>query len=172
MPKNCDGWCLPVYIYLVLAIIGVVLNFLRPPFILTNKLWATGIQILFAAFWTWLLFYLCKMCKENWSWLILLLPFLLGLIFVFVIPIIVDLVRGRPLDIAGRLQNVVGVSEEAIRRQMQQPDGVQPSDVLKSDLQRFQRGGGLDLSTAQTVAGGALSAGGFDAAPDSGFRPY
>lgn len=173
MAKSYGGFCLPVVIYLVLAIIGITLNFLRPPFILSNKLISTGIQVLFAGLWAWLLIWACKI-NENVSWLILLGPFLLGLIFVFILPIAVDLIRGRPLDVQGRFQDTVGTAENAVQRIMQQPTGGQmaASDKLQGDLQDFQYGGSLNLSTAKTIAQGAATAGGFNAQPNFGFRPY
>lgn len=169
--------CYPAVIYAVLATIGILLNFLRQQFSISNLIYSTGTQVLFVALWTYLLYFLCKKCMNTVAWIVLLAPFILGLIFVFLIPLAVDLINGQPLNLSGRLNDVVGLAENSVSSIMQQQPSqndavISGSDILRQDLQQAQNLGSLTLSNAQTIAGGALSAGGIPVQGMSGYGAY
>lgn len=170
--------CYPAVIYFVLAIIGVALNFLRQQFSISNLIWSTSVQILFVALWTYLLYWLCRKCMSGVAWIVLLAPFILGLIMVFIIPLAVDLINGQPLNLAGRLNDVVGLAEHSVSTIMQQqPEQgaavAQGSDVLRGDLQQAQNLGSLALSNVATIAGGAAASGGYNVPTGmSGYGAY
>ncbi len=170
--------CYPAIIYATLAVIGILLNFLRQQFSISNLIWSTSVQILFVALWTYLLYWLCRKCMSGVAWIVLLAPFILGLIMVFIIPLAVDLINGQPLNLSGRLNDVVGLAENSVSSIMQQrPEQndavVRGSDVLKSDMQEFQRLAGVGMSNVATIAGGAASSGGYNVPTGmSGYGSY
>lgn len=173
---SCEPWCMPAVIYATLAVIGVLLNFLRQQWSISNLIYSTGVQVIFIALWTYLLYWLCKTCHQTWAWIVLLFPFIAGLIMVFIIPLAVDLINGQPLNLSGRLNDVVGLAENSVSSIMQQrPEQndavISGSDVLRSDLQQAQKFGELGLSNVATIAGGALSAGGIPTGM-SGYGAY
>ena len=71
--------CLPALIYLVLGIIGIIYYF--------NK-YSIGtilIKTFFILLWTLLLNYICSCGYEVISWILVLLPFILMALFVFIL---------------------------------------------------------------------------------------
>lgn len=79
MAKSCSGWCLPTIIYLFLVVIGTILSLFSP---IQNevKISLAVKQLILGLVWTAFLYVLCYTCHEGWSWFILLLPFILGII--------------------------------------------------------------------------------------------
>ena len=159
--------CYPAVIYAVIATIGILLNFLRQQFSISNLIYSTGTQVLFVALWTYLLYWLCKKCMGTVAWIVLLAPFILGLIFVFLIPLAVDLINGQPLNLSGRLNDVVGLAENSVSSIMQQQPAqndavIRGSDLLKQDSETAQQLGNLALSNVATISGGAAASGGYN----------
>lgn len=93
MKDRCDGWCAPAIIYVILAVIGISLTFLREAVTeeeQSKKMTTIGTQIVFAILWTCLLYWLCYLCHPGWAWFILLGPFLIGLALLFLLGLIID----------------------------------------------------------------------------------
>jgi len=172
MVAKCDGWCWPVYAYIIIAVIGVLMNVLREwSSGLVGMVWSVGFQILFAFIWTWLLYYLCKTCHQGWATIIFLAPFLLGVLFTFIIPVGFDLLSGRKLRLGRRFSDVLQTSQDVLERQMQQPDGSQPSQVIQDEINQFRYGQPVGVDDLKNIASGVLRTGGYNADP-AGVRSY
>ena len=82
---KCDGWCTPLYIYLVLAVmmtIGTVrMHFTDPE---TVSVETVLMSILYKIFWSGVIYLLCASCHENWAWILLLIPFVFILLIMFI----------------------------------------------------------------------------------------
>ncbi len=82
---KCEGWCLPVLIYVVLVVISLILS-LTTDFTgasnddaYTARMGIFVFHIFWAIFWVWVLYTLCVNCYYGTAWIILLLPFIIGL---------------------------------------------------------------------------------------------
>ena len=83
---RCDGWCTPLYIYLVLAVIflvATVRTHLQNPKIVSVE--SIIMSIIHMVFWTGVIYLLCSTCHENIAWIILLLPLIIMLLYIFLI---------------------------------------------------------------------------------------
>lgn len=83
---KCDGWCWPAIIYAVLVIISLVLTILQDVDSLMDtqqisqlRLASFIFHIIMGGFWTWLLYWLCSNCYNTAAWVVLFLPFFIGL---------------------------------------------------------------------------------------------
>jgi len=65
--------CLPVQIYAILILIGIV-GTLVSNVPAHQKLTGIGASLLWSALWGYLMIQLCKRGHEGWSWVILFLP--------------------------------------------------------------------------------------------------
>lgn len=85
--KSCGPGCLPAVIYAIMAGAGIVLSVMERPEMLRhpNGLVHLGFHILFAAFWTWFMNWLCSVCYKGVAWVILLAPFFIGLVLLYYI---------------------------------------------------------------------------------------
>lgn len=99
---KCQGWCLPAVIYAVLAAISLFLALLQDLSHLDQNdamkvKFATFIfHVIWAVFWTWLLYWLCSTCNETWAWVVLFLPFFIGLaVLAFGTALIVAFMLGK-----------------------------------------------------------------------------
>lgn len=88
MAKTCSGWCLPTIIYLFLVIIGTLLS-LFSSMDDQVKISLAVRQLIFGLVWTAFLYTLCYTCHEGWSWFILLLPLIIGIIAFIILSIYV-----------------------------------------------------------------------------------
>lgn len=70
----CDGWCLPAVIYLLLGVVGVIVQANMDGYNLASL--TTG-HTLYVAFWTAVLYLLCANCYVGWAWVVLLFPLIL-----------------------------------------------------------------------------------------------
>lgn len=89
-----SGWCMPLYIYIGLAIINfiaIAMMTTKPmsqtgePFEMKDKLQYALVTLIWNFAIGLLMYYLCKNGHAGWSWFILLLPLIIVLIsFVFI----------------------------------------------------------------------------------------
>lgn len=72
---KCSGWCTPLYIYLVLAVMMFIttlrMHFQNPDVINTESV---VMSVLYKIFWAGVIYLLCSSCHENWAWVMLLIP--------------------------------------------------------------------------------------------------
>jgi hypothetical protein len=83
---RCDGWCTPLYIYLVLAVISLIATVrthLQNPKMVSVE--SIIMSIIYMVFWTGVIYLLCSTCHENIAWIILLLPLIIMLLIIFLI---------------------------------------------------------------------------------------
>lgn len=83
---KCDGWCTPLYIYLVLAVM-VFLITLRTHF-QNPELYnveALIMSVLYKIFWAGVIYLLCSSCHENWAWIMLLIPLVFTVLMMLMI---------------------------------------------------------------------------------------
>jgi len=88
MAKCCyDGYCYPAIIYAFLAIVSLVLAItMEDPFMgtmeNTQQMRAvhTVFHVFMLIFWTWFIYWLCSHCYINAAWMVLFLPFFIGLV--------------------------------------------------------------------------------------------
>lgn len=89
--KVCSGWCLPLYLYLALCIFGlgfVGYTIYKNEDVYDNDYTMVIVGIIYKLLWAYVIYYLCSTCKEEWTWVIILVPFVFGL---FALIIIIDL---------------------------------------------------------------------------------
>ena len=82
--KLCNPWCMPLYIYIAFALLGVVSMFAmrkRYQRLYGDDLAVYTISIIMKVLWGIVIYYLCKNCHEGWAWIIVLLP----LIFIVIV---------------------------------------------------------------------------------------
>lgn len=83
---KCDGWCTPLYIYLVLAamsLIATVRFHFQDPKLVSAE--AVVMSVLYKVFWCGVIYLLCSNCQESWAWVILLLPLIFIVLALFLI---------------------------------------------------------------------------------------
>ena len=102
---KCEGWCLPAVIYIVLAVISLILNLLMDLSHLSRdhanrvRIMHLLFHIAMAVFWTGVLYWLCANCNPGWAWIVLFLPFFIGLaVMVFGSAMIVAFAAGRSIQ--------------------------------------------------------------------------
>lgn len=84
--KMCDGWCTPVQIYIALAIISVSLSLVGSIFYDNEvnqgrNMTALSIgHLLTIIIWSSVLYMLCKYCYRKTAWVVLLFPYIMGVI--------------------------------------------------------------------------------------------
>lgn len=117
---KCQGWCLPAIVYLVLAVISLGLALLQDLSHLNEddamrvKTATFLFHVVWAAFWTWLLYWLCSNCHETWAWIVLFLPFFIGLaVLAFGTALILAFMVGKGAE--------YGIKKIAPQQQQQQP---------------------------------------------------
>ncbi len=80
--KICAGeTCYPMFIYLVLAVPGIVGSFFTPQTKKANpqqKLAGAVAGALWVALWAFLMWELCKRCHRGWAWVMLLAPLIIA----------------------------------------------------------------------------------------------
>jgi len=74
-----SGWCLPVIIYFVLAILSLLTIVLSKK---ENKASIFVINLIFYIAYGGLMFWLCKNNNVGWAWLLLFLPFIILIILI------------------------------------------------------------------------------------------
>lgn len=74
---NCDGWCPPVVLYLVLSVFSIVMRLLNETKF-NAKIFIS--QLINTSIFTFILYLLCTHCYETSAWVILLLPLIIGLL--------------------------------------------------------------------------------------------
>lgn len=83
---KCDGWCTPLYIYLVLAVMSLIatirLHFQDDQLVTVESI---VMSVLYKVFWAGVIYLLCASCHENWAWIILLLPLIFIVLLLFLI---------------------------------------------------------------------------------------
>ncbi len=81
----CSPYCPPLIIYIILSLVGLILEWVHQPAYHPYNLPVLATHLLFIALWSGLLYYLCKQCYIKSAYVILLLPILIifGLVFVF-----------------------------------------------------------------------------------------
>ena len=78
-------YCTPAQLYLVLGAIGIIMGFLK-----NYGVWTLLTEALFLVIWTWVLNWLCSKGFKSISWILVLLPFIMGFFTYFVVK---DVVR-------------------------------------------------------------------------------
>ena len=94
--KIVDTYCTPALIYLGISVLGLIViviqnlvtgnskelcvGSMKCPF--SHKLLLLGFKVLYIAFWTWFLNFLCRKGLTSLSWFLLLIPFLIAAIMI------------------------------------------------------------------------------------------
>jgi len=81
--------CMPAMIYFILAIISIIYSFLNKV-----SITVTIIHLIFALLWSGFLAWLCSKGFSLLSWFLLLLPFILIILFLFVFVEYLDKLKG------------------------------------------------------------------------------
>ena len=86
--KRYDSLCLPSKIYTTLAFVGLLFSLLMmfklSAFTLMSFL-GVFLRIVFYLFWTWVLDSLCKKGYTTASWILLALPYILVILYSFIL---------------------------------------------------------------------------------------
>jgi hypothetical protein len=69
--------CTPALVYLILSIIGIIY------YLFTYSVGTVLLQTFFVLIWTWILNYICSSGYEVISWILVILPFILIPLFMF-----------------------------------------------------------------------------------------
>lgn len=85
--ENCTGWCTPLYVQFALYIFSII----SIVFSATGQTSPSGktkhaivVTIVYALL-GWLIFYLCKTCRNGWAWFVVLAPFILIIVLIVLI---------------------------------------------------------------------------------------
>jgi cell division protein FtsW (lipid II flippase) len=80
---SCSGWCWPLIIYVIIVAISFISIFVSG---MDNTMKDGGLiwNIVWALIFGFILWILCKNCKDGWAWILLLLPFIIMLIIIAV----------------------------------------------------------------------------------------
>ena len=90
--KVCQAWCTPLILYIVITAIGL-LGMLKSK--AANKTNQLVTSFIWAAFWSFVMYTLCKNCREGWAWALFLVPFILWIIMAaFVLGVLATKVKG------------------------------------------------------------------------------
>jgi len=103
---KCEGWCWPAIIYVVLAVISLVLSItMDDPFMGTventqqMRVMHTIFHVFMMIFWTAIIYWLCASCHPTWAWVVLFLPFFIGLVLLAVgTAVITGVYAGRAVE--------------------------------------------------------------------------
>lgn len=86
--------CTPAYLYFIISIIGLVIIAIQNlgntnkytigsfSTVVPNTLFIFFLKLVYIAFWTWVLNYLCKMGYGSLSWFLFLIPFLMFFVLI------------------------------------------------------------------------------------------
>jgi len=83
---KCQGWCWPAVIYAFLVVVSLVLVLFQDVSLLTEgevsqmRLASLFFHVIMGVLWTWLLYWLCSNCHNTAAWVVLFLPFFIGLV--------------------------------------------------------------------------------------------
>ena len=94
-PGEKSGWCVPLVIYIILAIIGIVVSIIaayKSKRSNTEKVSGIVMSVLWTVLWIFLMFQLCKRGHEGWAWVILLLPIIFWVI-IFVLVFVFGIIK-------------------------------------------------------------------------------
>ena len=88
--KKCSGFCVPLILYIIFSVLGIIGIMLRPvqtkikenP---VNKITVVTIQLLINFGIGGLVYWLCTKCNYTAAWLVFLLPFIFGIIFIAIV---------------------------------------------------------------------------------------
>ncbi len=103
--SKSSGWCTPVVIYIILAILSIVATiiaaFTKNGSKQTEDQKITNIVVssVWMLFWTWIMYELCKRGHGGWAWFVLLFPILLWLFMFLIILGVVTFGKVTPLPI-------------------------------------------------------------------------
>jgi cell division protein FtsW (lipid II flippase) len=77
----CSGWCWPLIIYVIIvavSFISVIVSnnpeMQKRTGLIWNIIWAIVLGVI--------LYYICRNCKEQWAWFLLLLPLIIMAIII------------------------------------------------------------------------------------------
>ena len=73
-------YCTPAQLYLILGAIGILMGFLK-----NYGIWTLLTEALFLVIWAWVLNWLCSKGFKAISWILVLLPFIMGFFTYFVV---------------------------------------------------------------------------------------
>lgn len=79
-----DGWCVPLYIYIAFAVLGIVGILSTAGTSTQSKLTSAGLSLLWSLFIAYAMYSLCECGNEKWSWFILLLPLIIALFLIVI----------------------------------------------------------------------------------------
>lgn len=89
-----DKLCAPAYLYFVISMIGLIILVIQNlgntkkytigsfSTIVPNTLFIFLLKLIYIAFWTWVLNYLCKTGYTSISWLLFLVPFIMFFVLI------------------------------------------------------------------------------------------
>nr|QBK87259.1 MAG: hypothetical protein LCMAC201_01610 [Marseillevirus LCMAC201] len=97
--QSCNGWCLPLYIYIFLAILQFAAVFMMKVYDPSKQMYIEAPKsvktryAIMVIVWNTLIgivmYYLCKYCRSGWSWFILLLPIILNIVILLIMAIVI-----------------------------------------------------------------------------------
>jgi hypothetical protein len=73
-------YCTPAQLYLVLGAVGIIMGFLK-----NYGIWTLLTEAIFLVIWAWVLNWLCSKGYKAISWILVLLPFIMGFFTYFVV---------------------------------------------------------------------------------------
>ena len=80
LPKAFKDLCTPAMVYFVISVLTILIALFN-----RVKLVAIGAKLLFALVWTLFLNYLCKQGYKSFSWLLVLLPYVMMILMGIVV---------------------------------------------------------------------------------------
>lgn len=104
MPSSkCQGWCPPTIIYVFISTISIIVSLVsshKYDEMQTNgknKIYYTLYHLVVMGFWTLLLYTLCSSCYYKTAWFVLLFPFIIVFVSLFLFVFILSTTKEKKI---------------------------------------------------------------------------
>lgn len=104
---GCKGMvCWPLIVYIVITIIALIAILAVPNLDSSSKTTAVLVSIVWATFWGFILWWLCRFCHWVWAWILLFIPFIINVLFFIIVLLAVG-----AFDVAGSFPSSIIIED-------------------------------------------------------------
>lgn len=103
-PRCNKSVCWPLIVYIIITILALIVILFVPNLDGSSKATTFIITLVWALFWGFILWYLCRFCHWGWAWFLLFLPFIINVLFFIIVLLAVG-----AFDVAGSFPKSITV---------------------------------------------------------------